>query len=668
MVTHFQCANAVRVLAMDAVEKARSGHPGMPMGMSDIATVLWQQFLRCNPKNPTWINRDRFVLSNGHGAMLLYAVLHLTGYAVSLADLKNFRQLHSITPGHPEYGHTPGVETTTGPLGQGLANGVGFALAESMLAAQFNRPGFPIIDHFTYVFVGDGCLMEGISHEACALAGTHKLGKLIVFWDDNHISIDGPVSGWFTDDTPLRFKAYDWQVIEAVDGHDPEAIAAAITAAQHNQQQPTLICCRTQIGFGSEKFAGTAASHGAPLGQEEGLKVRQQLNWPHPPFEIPVDVAQAFDATERGAALELDWQQQFERYQQQYPALAAALLQRLDPTSPAEALFAQQQWLQAFSAHTQPMATRAASGMVLEQLQTQLPALVGGSADLSGSNNTRTGASVTYDANTPTGNYLHYGVREFGMAAIMNGLALYGGFIPYGGTFLVFSDYARNAIRLSALMRQKVIYVLTHDSIGLGEDGPTHQPIEHLGMLRLTPDLLVWRPCDTTETALAWQQAVLYQGPSCLVLSRQALPPQSRSQAAMTDMQKGGYVLFEPPSALDAILIATGSEVHIAVASAEQLLAEGVMVRVVSMPCVERFIEQDAAYQAEVLPSSIKARVAVEAGATDTWYRWVGDSGVVLGIDRFGQSAPADQLFEYYGLTVSTVTTTVQRLLDTAVS
>lgn len=647
-------ANAVRMLAIDAVQQANSGHPGMPMGMADIAEVVWNDFYSHNPSDPQWPNRDRFVLSNGHGSMLQYALLHLTGYDLSIDELKNFRQLGSKTPGHPEYGMTPGVETTTGPLGQGIAAGVGMALAEKSLAAQFNQPAHAIVNHHTYVFCGDGCLMEGISHEACSLAGTLGLGKLIVFWDDNGISIDGKVQGWFSDDTPARFKAYGWQVIEGVDGHDADAIQAAVQAARGNSEQPTLICCRTTIGFGSPKLAGSEKSHGAPLGEEEIAAVRQELNWPHPAFDIPTEISEAWDARTAGTARQDAWQAQWNAYQAEFPAQAAELERRWAgklPTGFAE------QWAQAIEDFQQAgskVATRKASQQCLEQLGQLMPELLGGSADLTGSNLTKWSGSVPISAESPAGNYVYYGVREFAMMAIMNGVATHGGFVPYGGTFLVFIDYARNAARLAALMKLRTIWVLTHDSIGLGEDGPTHQPIEHAAMLRATPGIHVWRPCDAVETAVAWQAALTYaDGPSALLLTRQGVPTQPRSDTQ--SIAKGGYLLSAAEGEPQVLLLATGSEVELAMQAQAVLANEGVAANVVSLPCLEVFAQQTSDYQAAVLPPQIKARVVVEAGVSQGWHRYAGDYGRMVTIDRFGESAPATDVYQALGVTVENI-------------
>jgi len=642
-----ELANAIRFLSIDAVEQAQSGHPGMPMGMADIATVLWRHWLKHNPKNPHWHNRDRFVLSNGHGSMLLYALLHLTGYELSIQDLKAFRQYHSKTPGHPEVDETPGVETTTGPLGQGLANAVGMALGEKLLAKQFNQPELSVIDHHTYVFLGDGCLMEGVSHEAASLAGTWKLNKLIAFWDDNGISIDGQVDSWFSDDTATRFKAYGWQVIRGIDGHDPSAIHQAIEKAHHVSDKPTLICCKTHIGFGSPNRVDTAKAHGAPLGKEEIAATRQALNWPHAPFDIPANIYQAFDAKENGAAQEAQWNQMWETYQHTHPELAKNLLRRLEKTLPEDFVTQSQRWIHQLQDEQKSMATRKSSQHCLNYYASRLPELLGGSADLTGSNNTNWSSAKAIDA-TGIGDYIHYGVREFGMSAIMNGLALHGGFIPFGGTFLTFSDYARNAVRMAALMHQKVIFVYTHDSIGLGEDGPTHQPVEHTASLRLIPNLAVWRPCDTVETAVAWQQAILQQQPSALLLTRQNLEPQTRNPLQCNKIAKGGYILYEAPGKLTRLIIATGSEIAIAMAVAQQRDD----TRVVSMPCVEAFSQQDTDYQETVLPTAIHKRLVIEAGVSDGWYRFAGSQGKVMGIDTFGVSAPAEQVFAHVQLTV----------------
>lgn len=658
-----QLANAIRALAMDAVEAAKSGHPGMPMGMADIAEALWNDTLRHNPADPAWPDRDRFVVSNGHGSMLLYALLHLSGYDLPLDELKRFRQLHSKTPGHPEHGLTPGVETTTGPLGQGLANAVGMALAERRLAAEFNRPGHCIVDHHTYVFVGDGCLMEGVSHEACSLAGTLGLGKLVVLYDDNGISIDGQVRGWFADDTPARFAAYGWQVIRDVDGHDADAVRAAIAEARADTARPTLICCRTVIGFGAPSKAGKASSHGAPLGAEEIAGARAALGWPCGTFEIPAEIYRAWDARERGAAQQADWQARFGRYAAEHPQLAAEFQRRMAGELPADFAAQAKAIVTRFQQDAKDVASRQASQLALGAFGPLLPELLGGSADLTESNLTHWTGAQALDSAQPAGQHLHYGVREFGMTAIMNGVALHGGLLPYGGTFLVFSDYARNALRMGALMGLRVVHVLTHDSIGLGEDGPTHQPVEHVASLRLIPGLSVWRPCDAAETAVAWSQALQAAAPTALALSRQKLPHQARDAAQLTAVERGGYVLADAAGEPDVILIASGSEVALAMAAREQLAGEGVAARVVSMPCVERFAEQDQAYRDGVLPPAVTARVAVEAGVPDLWWRYVGSRGEVLGLQRFGESAPAGALFEYFGFTAQAVADTARRVL-----
>jgi transketolase len=657
-------ANAIRALAMDAVQEAKSGHPGAPMGMADIAEVLWNDFLRHDPADPRWPDRDRFVLSNGHGSMLLYALLHLSGYALSRDDLQQFRQLHSKTPGHPEYGMTPGVETTTGPLGQGLANAVGMALAERLLAARFNRREFSIVDHFTYAFAGDGCLMEGISHEVCSLAGTWQLGKLIVFYDDNGISIDGPVQGWFTDDTPARFEAYGWQVIRNVDGHDADAVREAIQLARGDANRPSLICCKTVIGFGAPNKQGSESTHGAPLGPEEIAAARERLGWPYAPFEIPEEIAAAWDGRERGGRLSGRWRALFARYREAHPELAAEFERRLAGDLPADWSQTCAGWVADVAAQGANLATRQASQKALERLGPVLPELVGGSADLTHSNLTHWSGSVSFSTERPDANSIAYGVREFGMAAINNGLALHGGFVPFGATFLVFSDYARNAIRMAALMRQRSIFVLTHDSIGLGEDGPTHQPVEHLASLRLIPNLHLWRPCDAVESQVAWQQAVAYrEGPSALVFSRQSCPHQGRDAAQLEAIHRGGYILRDTPGTPDALILATGSEVALAMAAAERLADEGVTARVISMPCAEAFAEQDADYRERVLPSAVTRRVAVEAAHPLYWRAFVGLQGRVIGLDRFGESAPAAALMTHFGFTVDNVVATVRDLL-----
>ena len=656
-------ANALRFLAIDAVEQAKSGHPGMPMGMADIATVLWQKHLRHNPANPQWPNRDRFVVSNGHGSMLLYALLHLAGYDLPLDELKRFRQLHSKTPGHPESGLTPGVETTTGPLGQGLANAVGMALAERLLARRFNRPGFPVVDHRSFVFVGDGCLMEGVSHEACSLAGVLGLGKLVAVYDDNGISIDGDVRGWFRDDTAARFRAYGWSVIDAVDGHDQAAIDAALASATASTDRPTLVICKTHIGFGSPEKADTADAHGAPLGAAEVARTRERLQWNHAPFAIPDAIRSAWDARPQGAAREAEWNELFARYAAAFPAEAAEFTRRVGNALPADWAAIRADVVNAGAAAAAPVATRKASQQSLEILTARVPELLGGSADLTGSNLTDTKSTASFDPATGEGNYFHYGVREFGMAALMNGVALHGGWLPYGGTFLVFSDYARNAIRMSALMRQRVIYVFTHDSIGLGEDGPTHQPVEHAASLRLIPNLDVWRPADAYETAVAWAAAVERgDGPSALLLSRQNLAQCPRLPA--DDVVRGGYVLAEALGGRPrAIVVATGSEVSLALQAQKALGEAGIPVRVVSMPCTARFDRQDAAYRDQVLPAALPV-VAVEAGVPDGWWRYAGRSGRVIGIDRFGESAPAPALYDFFGITADAVAGAVRDVLS----
>jgi len=664
MTTRRDLANAIRFLSIDAVQKANSGHPGMPMGMADIAEVLWNDFLRHNPANPLWSNRDRFILSNGHGAMLHYALLHLTGYDLTIEDLKHFRQLHSKTPGHPEYGYTPGVETTTGPLGQGFANGVGMAIAEKNLAAYFNRRELEIVDHYTYVFVGDGCLMEGISHEVASLAGTLQLGKLIVIYDDNGISIDGETKEWFTDNTPERFKAYGWHVIPHVNGHDPKTISAAIEEARDGNNQPTLICCKTQIGFGSPNLAGTAKTHGSPLGEGEVAAAREALDWPHAPFVVPEEIYTAWDAKRLGARLEEEWQEKFAKYHKSNSVLAEEFLRRIHGKLPPEWEKKTKLFTQAVVEKSLPVATRKASEMCLDAYAPLLPELMGGSADLTPSNNTWHTQSKVFSAAQPTGNYIHYGVREFGMFAIMNGLALHGGFIPYGGTFLTFIDYGRNAIRLAALMRHQSIFVLTHDSIGLGEDGPTHQPIEHAAILRLTPNVTVWRPCDVVETAIAWESAIENKtGPTCLLLSRQNLPVQQHDMKELADIRRGGYVLQDCKGKPQAIIIATGSEVELAVEAAANLAKQGYQIRVVSMPSTTVFDQQDASYQESVLPTKIEARVAVEAGMADFWYKYVGLRGKIIGLNRYGESAPAKEVYQALGITVEAVEKAVKSLI-----
>ncbi len=658
-------ANAIRALSMDAVQKANSGHPGAPMGMADIAEVLWNDFLSHNPANPAWPNRDRFVLSNGHGSMLIYSLLHLTGYDLPMAEIENFRQLHSKTPGHPEYGYTPGVETTTGPLGQGLANAVGMALAEKVLAAQFNRAEHEVINHFTYVFLGDGCLMEGISHEACSLAGTLGLGKLIAFYDDNGISIDGEVQGWFNDDTPGRFTAYGWHVIPAVDGHDPDAVAAAIEAARAEGDRPTLVCCRTVIGKGAPNKQGSESCHGSALGEDEVAATREAIGWQHPPFEIPADIYAGWDAREAGAAREKAWEESMAAYAAAHPELAAELRRRLAGELPADFSAAAEEYVRRCQEEGASMASRKASLGCLEAFGPHLPELIGGSADLAGSNLTLWSGSRPVSAADAAGNYIYYGVREFGMAAVMNGIALHGGFINYGATFLIFMEYARNAVRMAALMRQQSIFVFTHDSIGLGEDGPTHQAVEQLTALRATPNMHTWRPCDTVESAVAWKSAIERRdGPTSLIFSRQGIPHQERDAAQLEAIGRGGYILRDCAGAPEAILIATGSEVQLAVAAAEKLADAGRQVRVVSMPCAEVFEAQDADYRESVLPSDVLARVAVEALHQDYWYKFVGLDGRVVGMNSFGESAPGGELMHHFGFTVDNVLSVVEDLLQ----
>ncbi|NWK77706.1 transketolase [Aquitalea sp. LB_tupeE] len=661
MVTRTELANAIRFLSMDAVEKAKSGHPGAPMGMADIAEVLWRDHLKHNPANPSWSNRDRFVLSNGHGSMLIYSLLHLTGYDLSIDDLKNFRQLHSKTPGHPEYGYAPGVETTTGPLGQGITNAVGMALAEKMLAAQFNRDGHTVVDHNTWVFLGDGCLMEGISHEACSLAGTWGLSKLIAFWDDNGISIDGHVEGWFTDNTPARFEAYGWQVIKNVNGHDPVEIATAIETAKKGDR-PTLICCKTTIGFGSPNKQGTHDVHGAPLGAAEIAAAREALNWPHAPFEIPADIYAAWSARDKGALAEIEWNKQFDAYRAAYPELAAEFERRMQGDLPAAWAEARDAAIAKIVDAAQTVATRKASQIALEAFSPSLPEFVGGSADLTGSNLTNWSGSKWIDA-AGNGNYISYGVREFGMAAIMNGMTLHGGLRPYGGTFLMFSEYARNALRMASLMKINPMFVFTHDSIGLGEDGPTHQPVEQVATLRLIPNHHTWRPCDTTEAAVAWAHAIEQKStPSSLILSRQNLPFVARDAQQVKDIARGGYVLRDADNAR-AVLIATGSEIELALKAQEALAAEGIAVRVVSMPCTNVFDQQDKAWQQSVLPAGLP-RLAIEAGVPDFWRKYVGLEGDVVGIDHFGESAPAGVLFKEFGFTVDNVVAKTKNIIQ----
>ena len=659
-----QLANAIRALSMDAVQKANSGHPGAPMGMADIAEVLWNDFLKHNPNNSKWVDRDRFVLSNGHGSMLIYSLLHLSGYKLPLEELKQFRQLHSKTPGHPEYGYTDGVETTTGPLGAGISNAVGMAIAEKTLAAQFNREGHQIVDHNTYCFLGDGCLMEGISHEAASLAGTLGLGKLVAFWDDNGISIDGHVEGWFTDNTPQRFEAYGWHVIADVDGHDPEAIKAAIEAAKAETTKPSLICCKTIIGFGSPNKSGSHDCHGAPLGDAEIAAAREFLGWPYAPFEIPADVYSGWDAKEAGAARETQWNAQFEAYKTAYPELAAEFERRvIKGELPADFDAKTKVFIQECQDKGESIASRKASQNAIGFFGAMLPELLGGSADLAGSNLTLWSGSKGIQ-DDPAGNYVYYGVREFGMSGIMNGASLHGGFINYGATFMMFMEYARNAVRMSALMGIQNLFVYTHDSIGQGEDGPTHQPVEQLANLRMTPNMSVWRPCDAAETAVAWKAGIERRdGPTSLVFSRQGLPAQARDAEQLANVAKGGYVLQDCAGTPDLILIATGSEVGLAMDSAKALTAKGRKVRVVSMPSTNVFDSQDAAYKASVLPSSVTKRVAIEAAHTDYWYKYVGFEGAMVGMTTFGESAPGGDLLKHFGFTVDNVVATAEKIL-----
>jgi transketolase len=665
MSSRTELANAIRALSMDAVQKANSGHPGAPMGMADIAEVLWRDFLHHNPANPAWPNRDRFVLSNGHGSMLIYSLLHLTGYDLGIEDLKNFRQLHSRTPGHPEYGYTPGIETTTGPLGQGLTNAVGMALAEKILAAQFNRPDHAIVDHYTYTFMGDGCLMEGISHEACSLAGTLKLGKLIGFYDDNGISIDGEVEGWFTDNTPQRFEAYGWHVIANVDGHDADEIKTAIERARAETHRPSLICCKTVIGKGAPNKQGKEEAHGSPLGDAEIAAARKVLHWNYGPFEIPQEIYAAWDGRARGEQLERNWNARLAAYRAAYPELAAEFERRIGGALPADFAAKTAAFIQQCQTDAKTMATRKASEACLNFFGPMMPELLGGSADLAGSNNTIWKGCKSITGDDASGNYLHYGVREFGMSAMMNGLTLHGGFKVYGATFLVFMEYARNAVRMASLMKQPSIFVYTHDSIGLGEDGPTHQPIEQLANLRSTPNLHTWRPCDVAESAVAWKHAIERRdGPTALIFTRQNLVHQARDEKQLGNVARGAYVLRDCIGHPEAILIATGSEVALAIDAATRLTEQGRLVRVVSMPCTTLFDQQDASYRESVLPSDVFARVAVEAAHKDFWYKYVGLDGAIIGMDTFGESAPAPQLFEYFGFTVDAVVETVNELLD----
>ena len=663
-VTSQQAANAIRALSMDAVQNANSGHPGAPMGMADIAEVLWTKYLKHNPKNPNWADRDRFVLSNGHGSMLIYSLLHLTGYDLSIDDIKDFRQLHSKTPGHPEYGYTPGVETTTGPLGQGLANAVGIAVAEKLMAARFNKGDHTLVDHRTWCFVGDGCLMEGVSHEACSLAGTLGLGKLTVIYDDNGISIDGEIEGWFTDDTPARFAAYGWHVIPNVDGHSSEAVEQAIDSAIAETSRPTIICCKTMIGKGSPNKQGTESCHGAPLGEGEIGLTREVLGWPYEPFVIPEDVYAHWDARDTGVRAEAAWTAVLEKYRGEHPALAGEFERRMKGELPAEFMRSVDDFIAQCVANESDVASRKASQQAIAALAPTLPELLGGSADLAGSNLTLWPEAQGADASDAEGNYIYYGVREFAMAAMMNGISLHGGFIPFGGTFLIFMEYARNAVRMASLMRQRAIYVFTHDSVGLGEDGPTHQPVEQLASMRSTPNLDTWRPCDAVESAIAWKQAIIREdGPSALVFSRQTLPHQVGAAERVSDVGRGGYILREEQGELEAIVIATGSEVALAIEAAEKLSAAGRGIRVVSMPCADVFERQDAVYRESVLPSHILARVAVEASHMDWWYKYVGLDGRVVGMSSFGESAPGPQLMKEFGFTVENVVDAIEDVI-----
>ncbi|MFP3028872.1 MAG: transketolase [Arsenophonus sp.] len=663
MITRKILANAIRFLSMDAIQKAKSGHPGAPMGMADIAEVFWRDYLDHNPSNPNWVDRDRFVLSNGHGSMLLYSLLHLSGYDLPIKELKNFRQLHSKTPGHPEYGYTPGVETTTGPLGQGIANAVGFAIAERTLAAQFNRREHTIVDHYTYVFMGDGCMMEGISHEACSLAGTLKLGKLIAFYDDNGISIDGEVDGWFSDNTAERFIAYHWHVINGIDGHDSEQIKSAIEQARKVTNKPSLLICKTIIGYGSPHKAGSKEAHGSPLSESEIAETRIALNWLYPPFEIPADIYQAWDAREIGQKKESAWREKFAAYQQDFPKLADEFIRRTKGELPTNWQDIANDFIIELQSNPLNIATRKASQNTLEVFGKVLPELLGGSADLAPSNLTMWSASNSIK-NSPAGNYIHYGVREFGMSAIMNGIALHGGFIPYGATFLMFLEYAHNAVRMAALMKIRSIFIYTHDSIGLGEDGPTHQPVEQLASLRMTPNISIWRPCDQVESAIAWQYAIeRNQGPSALIFSRQNIDQQTRDTKQLANIIKGAYVLKDSETTPKLILIATGSEVALAVKAYKKLTTEGYKIRVVSMPSTDAFDKQDSAYRESVLPSSVTARLAIEAGIADYWYKYVGTSGAVVGMHTFGESAPAEILFKRFGFSIENVIAKAKSLL-----
>jgi transketolase len=663
MTSRRKLANAIRALSMDAVQKANSGHPGAPMGMADIAEVLWNDYMNHNPANPNWANRDRFVLSNGHGSMLIYSLLHLTGYDLPMEEIKNFRQLHSKTPGHPEYGYAPGVETTTGPLGQGITNAVGMAIAEKVLAGQFNKPDHEIIDHNTYVFLGDGCMMEGISHEACSLAGTHKLGKLTAFYDDNGISIDGEVEGWFTDDTPKRFEAYGWHVISKVDGHDADAIKKAIEEARAVSDKPTLICCQTIIGWGSPNKQGKEDCHGAALGDDEIALVRETIGWKEAPFEMPDEVYEGWDAKVAGSRLEEEWDEKFAAYQAAYPELGAELSRRLKGDLPADFIEKADAFIAEVDAKAEKIASRKASQNTLNGFGPLLPEFLGGSADLAGSNLTIWSGCKGIQDNAD-GNYIYYGVREFAMSAIMNGISLHGGFIPYGATFLMFSEYARNALRMAALMKIQGIFVYTHDSIGLGEDGPTHQPVEQTATLRLIPNMSVWRPCDAVESAVAWKVAIARKdGPCSLIFSRQGLAPQNRGAEQIAAIEKGGYILSDCDGTPEAIIIATGSEVELAMNAAQQLTEKGKKIRVVSMPSTNMFDAQDDAYRESVLPSNVTARVAVEAGVTDAWFKYVGFQGKVIGLDRFGESAPINDLLKYFNFTVENVVSSVESII-----
>ncbi|WEM45043.1 transketolase (plasmid) [Photobacterium sp. DA100] len=663
MITRSKLADTIRVLSMDAVQKAGSGHPGAPMGMADIAEVLWRDFLKHNPTDPSWSDRDRFILSNGHGSMLIYSLLHLTGYDLTMEDIQSFRQLHSKTAGHPEYGYAPGIETTTGPLGQGITNGVGMALAEKVLGEQFNRPGHDIVDHFTYVFMGDGCMMEGISHEACSLAGTLGLGKLVAFWDDNGISIDGEVEGWFSDDTPKRFEAYGWHVIADVDGHNAEAIRKAILEAKAETDRPTLICCKTIIGFGSPNKSASHDCHGAPLGEDEVALVRENLGWDYAPFEIPADIYSEWDGKDAGKNAQAQWQNRFDAYQQAFPELAAEYKRRVEGELPENWQQISEDVIATLQANPATIATRKASQNAIEAFGAHLPEFLGGSADLTPSNLTNWSGSKAISAQDASGNYLSYGVREFAMSAMMNGIALHGGFIPYGGTFLMFMEYARNALRMAALMKQRSIFVYTHDSIGLGEDGPTHQPVEQIASLRLTPNMSIWRPCDQVETAVAWKSAVERKGgPTSLIFSRQNLVQFERDQATLNDVAKGGYILSDCDGEPELILIATGSEVALAMQAKEQLA--NVRCRVVSMPSTDLFEAQTAEYREQVLPASVSKRIAIEAGIADYWFKYTGLNGDIIGMTTFGESAPAEQLFEMYGFTVDNVVAKAHALLE----